>query len=120
MILIIENSAPHGAPSGAGTYESPYIIEDYIINSSLAYGIRIQNINKYLIIQNCFISGEGSANSYGFDLYNATNLLIVNNTIQNFDYGIYMRYSNGNLIFFNVINLNAKISKTIATENIVI
>jgi parallel beta-helix repeat protein len=114
--------------SGDGTFASPYIIENFIINDSTAHGIEIRSTNAYLLIQDCTIAG-GNSNSirlfkHGIFLNNTVNVKIINNTIHSFLFGILLRYS-GSIIVSNneIYNSNEGIriqdssSNNIVTRN---
>jgi parallel beta-helix repeat protein len=120
----------NGVTSGSGTVGDPYIIENYIINSSAAFGIDIRNTTAYFIIRNCVIEngitspGAGYMgirlstvvngrvencvsrnNNYGIALYyESENNVITNNTFENsYWYGIRLENSHNNLISNNLI-----------------
>jgi len=40
---------------GSGTYEDPYLIENYNITSSTSFGIHITSTTKHFLIRNCYI-----------------------------------------------------------------
>ncbi|MFO8019767.1 MAG: NosD domain-containing protein [Promethearchaeia archaeon] len=88
--------------TGNGTYDDPYVIEDYVINASDAHGIYIRNTDAYLIIRNCTVE-NGSANSNnGMHFYNCKNVNIMNNTLMINAYGILLSSSSNNMISSNV------------------
>ena len=89
--------------SGDGSIANPYIIENYVINTTSLSGITISQTTKYFIIQNCTIQSEqiGISIYYiasgtgqiignkimnvpkdGIHVDNADNLKIINNIIQ--------------------------------------
>ena len=45
----------NGVISGSGTFQSPFLIANWIINAAAADGIYINNTNAYVIIQNCTV-----------------------------------------------------------------
>ena len=67
--------------SGDGTYESPYIIENFTIDASTANGIAIFNTKAYLIIRNCTVSNGSIPGTYGMYLSNVTNVNITDNEL---------------------------------------
>jgi hypothetical protein len=72
----------HGVTSGDGTPGNPYIIEDWEIDGSHGqYGIRIENTQSYVTIQNCEINNSAS----GIWLWYADNVVITNCIINNLE-----------------------------------
>lgn len=88
LVLFIHNKGL----TGEGTFNSPYIIENYYISASVASGIEILNINAHLIIRNCYISGGLPNENDGIYLYRTSNVIITNNTLLDNDSGIRLRY----------------------------
>lgn len=84
-----------------GTEDDPFIIENYYISSGGSSGIYLRNINYYVSIQNCIITGSSY---YGIYIYNCINLIIQNNTIDNFSYGIRLYNSNNTKVELNYAN----------------
>ncbi|MGC9778550.1 MAG: right-handed parallel beta-helix repeat-containing protein [Candidatus Heimdallarchaeota archaeon] len=54
------NLTDYGFP-GDGSASDPYRIEDYIIDTTMRYGIKIINTTKHILIQNCSIRAERAA-----------------------------------------------------------
>ena len=55
-----DNFTPlNGVFLGSGTENDPYIIENWVIDSSSAHGIHIRNTRSYFIIRNCLIENMG-------------------------------------------------------------
>lgn len=51
----------NGVISGSGTENDPYIIENWIIDASIADGIHIENTDAHFVIRNCYIyNGKNS------------------------------------------------------------
>ncbi|MHA1946265.1 MAG: right-handed parallel beta-helix repeat-containing protein [Candidatus Hodarchaeales archaeon] len=96
--------------SGDGTFTSPYMIENFIINASTAHGISIQSTDAYLIIRNCTIEGCFCCCDYdGINLDNASNVHISNNLLSNTQNGIRLfNSSNKNTLSGNTANDNYK------------
>ena len=78
--------------SGDGTKISPYIIESFIIDDSSTHGIKIENTDAYLIIQNCIIQGVDQK-CYGIYCNNTENININKNQISEKFMGIRIRTS---------------------------
>ena len=115
-------NSSNGVSSGDGSYETPYIIEDLIIEVDGPQNcIFINNTDVYFKIQNCTIKNSGLATdktairfnnvSYGLILNNTISLARIflidshNNSISgnNFtdDSGIFLSSSNNNTISYN-------------------
>lgn len=78
-----------GICSGSGTYNDPYIIEDFEIDGGgIESCIRINNSDKYFKITNCFVYNSGGCPEAGIKLFNASNGHITNNTVENNGEGI--------------------------------
>lgn len=92
---------------GNGTIDSPYIIENFVINASTAHGILIQNTDAYLTIRDCTIESGGTNYKDGINLKDTTNVKIHNNFLSNNKYGIYLVSSNNITISGNIVNNNA-------------
>jgi parallel beta-helix repeat protein len=100
-----EFTTANGVVSGSGSQSNPYIIENWSINASSSYGIRIYSTTAYFIIRNCFIY-YGNYSNYGIYLYNVKNGKVENNRIRTCDYGIYLYESDDNVISNNSIRKN--------------
>jgi parallel beta-helix repeat protein len=111
--------------SGLGTLADPYIIANYTIDAANSgSGVSIQNIDRYLILQNLTISnsagyGTGSgiylnnvtnvqidscqtpSNYHGIYLVNSANCTIANNTISDSTYGVRLASSENISLFDN-------------------
>ena len=94
-------TSANGVTSGSGTAGNPYIIEDWDINASTAYGIYIENTDVYFIIRNCTIHDGYKPGVRWFDgihLYSVTNGKIHNVTAYNNYEGIWLSSSSNNNI----------------------
>ncbi len=93
-----------------GTYLNPYIIENYIIDANGAgSAIEIRNTNKYIIIRNCYINESGTgSNIAGINLYSSANVTITDCEINNNYYGLYLYYSDNNIIYHNNVSNNGR------------
>jgi len=104
-ISILNDSAfsSYGFP-GSGTEEDPYVIEGYNIITTDFYGIYITDTTKYFTVRNCYVDAEFSgiyiSNVAGFT---AT---VINNTCNNNNIGILLRYSGRFTINNNTCNNN--------------
>ncbi len=124
-----------GICKGEGTFSDPYVIEDLEIKA-MTYGscIFIENSNVHFRIENCFVywSGFGSVPEgghagiklsyvqnallinnkctswYGFGIYliNSSNNMIFDNSIDDNEDGIFLKYSDHNVISLNTIKSN--------------
>ena len=84
----------YGFP-GLGTAGDPYIIENYLIETSDDSGIYIAGTGKYFVIRNCYIDAENYGILIGFTVGVAAGTAsIINNTLTNNDkLSIRLRYS---------------------------
>ncbi len=132
-----------GLCKGSGTFNDPYVIEDFKIDGENAGScILIENSFDFFRIENCttyntkyiydiyqngiklYNVANGNItknyctvyNKYGIYVENSFNLTISGNTFENNDAcGIYIKNSNNSLIFDNVVNNNG--GGGIKTEN---
>ncbi|MFX1500765.1 MAG: right-handed parallel beta-helix repeat-containing protein [Promethearchaeota archaeon] len=94
-----------GSTGDGLSWETAYIIEDYEISLSgdQEYCIYVRNINKYLIIQNCTLTGVDDY-CYGIHLKNCTKVMIFDNNIKDHEHsGIRLQGSRNNTILQNTI-----------------
>jgi parallel beta-helix repeat protein len=98
----------NGVVAGDGSIGNPYLIENWTINTTISYGIWIENTNAYFIIKNCQIYNGtiGNSTNKGIYLNNVKNGTIINCNISNNYYGFYLSNSNDNLIYNNTIYNN--------------
>jgi parallel beta-helix repeat protein len=83
--------------NGNGSYNNPYIIENYTIYAiNNEPGIEIRNTNVYFIINNVSIFDGRSNYNLGFLFSNITNGYILNNTADNNIAGFFLKNSNNN------------------------
>jgi len=103
-IFIDGNTALDTFPNktGTGTAADPYVIEKLEIDAgNNNSGIEIRNTDRYLIIENSVILNSGTNilnQDAGIKLENCTNIKIINCTLRNNFYGIYMKDSSYNAI----------------------
>ncbi len=113
---------------GLGTSQDPYIIENYSIVTSEFYGIFILNTTKHFVIQNCYIETSytvgisirevetgtvkvlnntiaNCANS--LEIVGARESIIMNNTGNGGEIGLYMWDCENSIIQYNSFNYNA-------------
>ncbi|OLS15093.1 MAG: hypothetical protein RBG13Loki_1280 [Promethearchaeota archaeon CR_4] len=91
----------NGVTGGAGTLESPWIIENWRIlhSSGQESCILIANTTSFLIIRHCLLM---STNRSGIILQNVTNVRLENNVCKgNLWCGIYLNYSNNTVLTYN-------------------
>ncbi|MFX1559317.1 MAG: nitrous oxide reductase family maturation protein NosD [Promethearchaeota archaeon] len=93
---------------GDGSEDLPFVIEDLDIDlgGSDGHCINISNTRVHFIIQNCQLMGASSTSAAGVFLNNTTNAKVINNTIENNYYGIWLAYSNFTSISENTITNN--------------
>ena len=60
--MFADNASSEGW-NGNGTYNNPYIIENYEIDASIRHGIEIRNTNSYFIIRNVTVN-DGRSRSH--------------------------------------------------------
>lgn len=115
--------------TGTGTYNDPYLIENYNITASSVSLIHIENTTKYFKMSNCYLNGLDSAynmtrlinvthgtietnyfchgRSMGISLLHCTNNSIINNELNyiwSTGVGIYLFYSDNNTCSYNTIH----------------
>lgn len=111
-IIIIGNDNLDEFCSGNDTYGNethPHIIRDYNIDANFGgSAIRLENINRTLIIENCTFWGAlGGFDYAGIYLINCYNITIRNCTMINNYYGIFIYSSHNNTISINQILFNS-------------
>lgn len=118
---IYSNSGFTGVNSpwtGSGTKTSPYVLDGYNIStSSSAYTIDIEGTTAYFVIKNCYFSAN-STGQYGIYLYNVTNGLIENNTINYSFIGIGVSISSNITIMKNIVTNSADWGINLNTNNL--
>ncbi|MHA2287679.1 MAG: right-handed parallel beta-helix repeat-containing protein [Promethearchaeota archaeon] len=98
--------------NGDGTIDSPYIIENFIIDATTAHGIAIRFTDAYLVIRNCTVDGgqihleEPPWGYYGIHINNTVNVNISHNNVNNNIEGIYLDNSSYNTLSENTANDN--------------
>ncbi len=92
---------------GRGTADDPYLIEDYIIETSSARGIYITDTTKHFVIRNCEIKAGNTA-IYVSNTAEGTASIINNICSDNAFNGIYVIDSPSSLIKDNICNNNRK------------
>ena len=103
-----DNFTPsNGVVGGSGTENDPYTIEYWDISAENDNGIEIRNTTKYFVIRNCVVENGWEAYHNGIHLYNVVNGRIENNTCENnIIAGIYLRYSDSNILNNNTCRNN--------------
>lgn len=111
--IVITNNSGFAAyaSSGDGSANNPWIISYYTITQTGTTAIFIANTTDYFIIEYNVLQGTGTAGTYGIYLYNVTNGQLYNNTISDFDSGIFIDTSSWIKVTSNEIlaNINAGI-----------
>ncbi len=102
------NSYLPGQTGPGDSWDNAYIIEDLQIDSAgSGPGLRVENTNLFLIIQDIFVTDSGSsAYSGGIQLTNCTNIRIQNTETTNKDNGIFVIDSTFIEILDNTANNN--------------
>ncbi len=95
---------------GKGTKGDPYIIDGYKLSGNKYHNIKIYDVTKHFIIQNCVLEHSDK----GIDLRGLADgiAMIINNTIQNNDWGIRANacvncFISGNSFFNNNVGISA-------------
>ncbi|HUT81496.1 MAG TPA: right-handed parallel beta-helix repeat-containing protein [Candidatus Bathyarchaeia archaeon] len=103
---------------GKGTEENPYLIDGYKLSGNEYHNIKIYDVTKYFIIQNCILSNSNK----GIDLRGLEYGIakIINNTISDNDYGIIIRTSPNCLIFGNNFQNNNRGIEAYSTSDLTI
>lgn len=76
--------------NGSGTSNSPYLIEGYNITDDSSDLINIADTDVYFEVRDCYLDGLDNTNYANIFLTNVTHGTIINNTIKNTYYGIYL------------------------------
>lgn len=91
--------------SGTGELESPYIIENYDIETTEHYGIYITGTTKYFTIRNCTIEAFGDG--ICIDTVASNTVTIYNNTCSGAGHGIVISFTTYVNITENICNDNS-------------
>jgi parallel beta-helix repeat protein len=76
---------------GLGTPQSPFLIQDLLINTSENVdGISIENTRAFFIVNSCYLCRGDFSRRTGLYLSNVTNALIEENQILGYDYGLFL------------------------------
>ncbi len=99
-----------GKCTGDGTYSSPYVIEDFVIDGGSDSCIVIENSNVYFMIKNCTLYDSGSIRDmFGILLSNTKNGQLINNNCSFNGEGItFDGICENNTIQGNIINSNTE------------
>ena len=98
-----------GICTGSGNNTHPYVIEDLIIDvEGQRYGLFISNSIVYFKIENCTVNNSGIIiQQYphygGIHLLNVSNSQLINNTVTKNFCGIFLEFSNNNIISENIV-----------------
>lgn len=90
---------------GNGSSQSPFVIQGKRIDDTLDDGIFIRHTNAHLLIQNNLIANfEGDERSNcGIELFNCSNVILINNSIHSSNVGIKLEDSKNCKIFNNSV-----------------
>ncbi|MCY3410766.1 MAG: right-handed parallel beta-helix repeat-containing protein [Candidatus Heimdallarchaeota archaeon] len=104
---------------GSGTFEDPYLIENWNIESTKTNLIQIQDTTSYLVIRNNILNGL-DAGFTGILIINAENVRIENNQISNTNDGIVTTGATGLQIVGNTITNNANSGMNVEGANMMV
>jgi len=99
-------TSANGVTGGTGTASNPYVIQNWAISASSAYGIDIRNTTAYFVVRNCLVEGGGDT-YYGIYLDNVKNGRVEGNTCRNDNHGIHLEYSSHDTLVNNTCTNNA-------------
>ncbi|MHA1745562.1 MAG: NosD domain-containing protein [Promethearchaeota archaeon] len=124
LIEILSNEALDNFCAGNGTDgltpATAHVIQDFYMDASgSGTVVFLENVTRYLIIQNCFIEMSGSSGTdAGIAIINGANIIIRNCVIRNNGrHGIYIQNSNSILIDASNISSNAQIGVYYTSTN---
>ena len=81
----------------------PYIFQNFNISSIDNQIVHIENTDKYIVIKNNIVDGQGGNYSQGFVIKNATHITVENNFISGVLTAIDIQQSSNNIISNNFI-----------------
>jgi len=117
MIRSNEELLSWGFP-GSGTPSDPVIIANYMINKSATHLIDIRNTNLYVTIMNNLLDGiDSQSEFYGLNIELASNVEIINNTMQLTDKAINV-YKSTNISILQNIILETKQGIHVSSSNL--
>jgi len=113
-----EVNETHDCIYGAGTLESPYIIENIILDAMKGNScIIIEDSSDYFIIRNnTLINSTTTGITGGIILNNVSNGNITDNVIHSCNYGIWMNLTQNMTIYNNYIHSNTNDSIRLVTS----
>ncbi|MHA2362367.1 MAG: right-handed parallel beta-helix repeat-containing protein, partial [Candidatus Hodarchaeales archaeon] len=92
--------------AGNGTTINPYVISNYLINSSGASGILIANTTVHFRISNVFIDGATNSSTGAFQFTNVSHGIVEDSFATNSWHGFYMNSTSNNILFNNTATSN--------------
>jgi parallel beta-helix repeat protein len=95
----------NGVSSGSGSWNNPYVIENWDISASTAIGIDIRNTDKHFVIRDAWVHSGGSIFE-GIFLYHTTNGTVQNTSISDNRVGINIDSSANTTIISSTISQN--------------
>ena len=102
--------------TGSGTSSDPYVINGFNITSTGTL-ISIQNTDKYVLIENCWLDGEQDPNSIGINLSKTLQVTIEFNEIYYLSEGIWGTSANYTNIGWNNIVLGTPYGDSVNIAN---
>ena len=102
--------------TGSGTSSDPYVINGFNITSTGTL-ISIQNTDKYVLIENCWLDGEQDPNSIGINLSKTLQVTIEFNEIYYLSEGIWGTSANYTNIGWNNIVLGTNYYDSVNNAN---
>jgi len=96
----------NGVVQGSGSFQDPYVISGWDINSSSANGIDVRNTNAAFVIRNVSIHSRTSA-YIGVRLDHTNHATLANSTIHGNSEGVQAIYSNNTIIDGNDVSSNS-------------
>src|SRR5437867_12058270 len=106
----------NGVVQGSGSFQDPYVISGWDINSSSANGIDVRNTNAAFVIRNVSIHSRTSA-YIGVRLDHTNHATLANSTIHGNLEGVQVAYSNNTIIDGNDASSNNAAGIDVASAN---
>ena len=107
----------NGVVQGSGSFQDPYVISGWDINSSSANGIDVRNTNAAFVIRNVSIHSRTSA-YIGVRLDHTNHATLANSTIHGNSEGVQAIYSNNTIIDGNDVSSNSAAGINVAEVSV--